>query len=87
MSTWVILLYGGAALLCLRSFVQLSTNYRRQFEQQAVSEELSRMRREIEQSAVDESQLHQESVGRGVGGQQSPPGTAQSGRMTAGVSK
>ena len=56
MSVWHALLYVGAALLALRSFVQLVTNYRVEYEQTAVASELQRMQEELEaeQEAVDE---------------------------------
>ncbi len=56
MSVWHALLYVGAALLALRSFVQLVTNYRAEYEQTAVASELQRMQDELEaeQEAVDE---------------------------------
>ena len=56
MSVWHVLLYVGAALLALRSFVQLVTNYRAEYEQTAVAAELQRMQDELEseRTAVNE---------------------------------
>ncbi|MHC4878226.1 MAG: hypothetical protein ACYTGL_17375 [Planctomycetota bacterium] len=47
MSVWHALLYVGAALLALRSFVQLVTNYRTEYEQTAVAAELQRLQEEL----------------------------------------
>lgn len=48
MSIWHVLLYTAAAVLALRSFVQLMTNYRSESEQIAVTERLSRLRDEVD---------------------------------------
>lgn len=57
MTVWQILLYVGAAVLALRSFVQLVTNYRQEYEQVAVAEELKRLQEQIQTAApeVDEA--------------------------------
>ncbi|MBI1314256.1 hypothetical protein GC176_23420 [bacterium] len=47
MTIWHVLLYVGAALLALRSFIQLVTNYRAEYEQTAVAAELQRMQEEF----------------------------------------
>lgn len=51
MTVWQILLYVGAAVLALRSFVQLVTNYRQEYEQVAVAEELKRLQEQARSSA------------------------------------
>ncbi|MBL6705180.1 MAG: hypothetical protein ISQ06_03655 [Planctomycetaceae bacterium] len=43
-----VLLYSAAAILALRSFVQLVTNYRNEYEHIAVSEHLTKMAEELE---------------------------------------
>lgn len=48
MATWHVLLYSAAAVLALRSFVQLVTNYRNEFEHVAVQNHLERMAKELE---------------------------------------
>lgn len=48
MTIWHVLLYSVAAVLALRSFVQLVTNYRSEFENAAVSEHLIKMVEELE---------------------------------------
>ena len=42
-----VLLYSAAAILALRSFVQLVTNYRNEYEYIAVSEHLTKMAEEL----------------------------------------
>lgn len=57
MATWHVLLYSAAAILALRSFVQLVTNYRNEFEHIAVSDHLAKMAEELEaQQASDEAE-------------------------------
>ncbi|MGZ0170379.1 MAG: hypothetical protein ACKVHE_12545 [Planctomycetales bacterium] len=57
MATWHVLLYSAAAILALRSFVQLVTNYRNEFEHVAVKDHLERMAAELEtQQQSDESE-------------------------------
>lgn len=48
MATWHVLLYSAAAVLALRSFIQLVTNYRNEFEHIAVRDHLTRMAAELE---------------------------------------
>ena len=48
MATWHVLLYSAAAILALRSFVQLVTNYRNEFEHVAVRDHLTEMAEELE---------------------------------------
>ncbi|MFT4554718.1 MAG: hypothetical protein ACI8P0_004901 [Planctomycetaceae bacterium] len=48
MATWHVLLYSAAAILALRSFVQLVTNYRNEYEHVAVSNHLTKMAEELE---------------------------------------
>lgn len=48
MATWHVLLYSAAAILALRSFAQLVTNYRNEFEHVAVKDHLTRMAEELE---------------------------------------
>lgn len=55
MSVWHVLIYAGAAILALRSFVQLVTNYRAEYEQTAVTAEFTRMKEEREREAAAES--------------------------------
>jgi hypothetical protein len=43
-----VLLYSVAAILALRSFVQLVTNYRNEYEHVAVRDHLARMAEELE---------------------------------------
>jgi len=57
MATWHVLLYSAAAILALRSFVQLVTNYRNEYEHVAVSNHLTKMAEELEaQKANGESE-------------------------------
>jgi hypothetical protein len=56
MTIWHVLLYVGAAILALRSFVQLMTNYKAEYEETAVSAELIRMREEIEADTIRQRQ-------------------------------
>ncbi len=57
MTIWHVLLYVGAALLALRSFIQLVTNYRAEYEQTAVTAELQQMQEELAaEAAVDANQ-------------------------------
>lgn len=56
MATWYVVLYSAAAVLALRSFIQLVTNYRNEYEHIAVSDHLARMAEELEaQKAKDDS--------------------------------
>lgn len=55
MTIWHVLLYAAAALLALRSFVQLATNYRHEYEQIAVSEQLTKLKEEIEAGVAAET--------------------------------
>ena len=54
MTFWHVLLYAAAAILALRSFIQLVTNYRHEFEQTAVANEFTRMKEEREREAAAE---------------------------------
>ena len=56
MTIWHVLLYVGAAILALRSLVQLMTNYKAEYEETAVSAELIRMREEIEADTIRQRQ-------------------------------
>ena len=47
MSMWHFVLYSAAAMLALRSFIQLVTNYRNEFEHDAVRNQLTRMAEEM----------------------------------------
>lgn len=61
MATWHVLLYSAAAILALRSFVQLVTNYRNEYEHIAVSDHLAKMAEELEaQKANDEAESETE---------------------------
>jgi len=51
MTIWHVLLYAGAAFLALRSFIQLATNYRYEFEQETVTEHLTKFKEEIESAS------------------------------------
>lgn len=53
MTFWHVLLYAAAAMLALRSFVQLVTNYRHEYEQTAVSAEFTRMKEEREREMAE----------------------------------
>ena len=48
MATWHVVLYSAAAVFALRSFIQLMTNYRNEYEHVAVSDHLARMAGELE---------------------------------------
>tara|TARA_R110002072_G_scaffold155657_1_gene305972 strand:+ start:6863 stop:7081 length:219 start_codon:yes stop_codon:yes gene_type:complete len=48
MATWHVLLYSAAAILALRSFIQLVTNYRNEYEHIAVRNHLTKMAEELE---------------------------------------
>jgi|GEM_PF-1500612 len=54
MSLWHVLLYVAAAIIALRSFIQLVTNYRSEYEQQLVEEELRRRAEEVEHARAEE---------------------------------
>ena len=57
MATWHVVLYSAAAVLALRSFIQLVTNYRNEYEHIAVSDHLAKMAEELEaQKAKDEAE-------------------------------
>jgi hypothetical protein len=56
MTIWHVLLYVAAAVLALRSFVQLMTNYKSEYEQTAVAAELTRMREEMEVETIRQRQ-------------------------------
>lgn len=51
MATWHFVLYSAAAILALRSFVQLVTNYRNEFEHTTVSDHLVKLAEEMESDA------------------------------------
>ena len=55
MATWHVLLYSAAAILALRSFVQLVTNYRNEYEHIAVSDHLAKMAEELEAQKANEA--------------------------------
>lgn len=55
MATWHFVLYSGAAILALRSFVQLATNYRHEFEHEAVTSHLTRMAEELKTGTKQET--------------------------------
>ncbi len=58
MATWHVVLYSAAAVLALRSFIQLVTNYRNEYEHIAVSDHLAKMAEELEaQKAKDEAEV------------------------------
>lgn len=48
MATWYVVLYSAAAVLALRSFIQLVTNYRNEYEHVAVRDHLAKMAEELE---------------------------------------
>ncbi|NQV27063.1 MAG: hypothetical protein HQ518_22170 [Rhodopirellula sp.] len=48
MATWHVVLYSAAAILALRSFIQLVTNYRNEFEHVAVRDHLTKMADELQ---------------------------------------
>ena len=48
MATWHVVLYSAAAFLALRSFIQLVTNYRNEYEHIAVRDHLTKMAEELE---------------------------------------
>ena len=48
MTIWHVLLYAGAAVLALRSFIQLVTNYRHEFEHTTVASHLKKLKEELE---------------------------------------
>ena len=57
MATWHVVLYSAAAVFALRSFIQLMTNHRNEYEHVAVSDHLARMAEELEaQKAKDEAE-------------------------------
>ena len=57
MATWHVVLYSAAAVFALRSFIQLMTNYRNEYEHIAVSDHLAKMAAELEaQKAKDEAE-------------------------------
>lgn len=60
MSQWHLLLYVGAAILALRSFIQLVTNYRSAYEQQLVEEELKQLAADLERERAEEQVEHAE---------------------------
>lgn len=62
MATWHFLLYSAAAVLALRSFVQLVTNYRSEFEHKVVTDHLTRMAEEIEAGSKKKKSEADESV-------------------------
>lgn len=57
MTIWHIVLYSMAAILALRSFVQLVTNYRNEFEHAAVKDHLTRMQDELEVGSQPEAAM------------------------------
>jgi hypothetical protein len=57
MATWHVVLYSAAAILALRSFIQLVTNYRNEYEHVAVRNHLAKMAEELEaQKASNETE-------------------------------
>ena len=54
MTQWHLLLYAGAVILALRSFIQLVTNYRSEYEQKLVEEELRQHIAEVERVRAEE---------------------------------
>jgi len=62
MATWHFVLYAAAAILALRSFVQLVTNYRSEFEHTMVKDHLTRMAEEIESGSKTKKSEAAESV-------------------------
>ena len=48
MATWHVVLYSAAAILALRSFIQLVTNYRNEYEHVAVRDHPTKMAEELE---------------------------------------
>ncbi len=57
MSLWHTVLYVAAAIIALRSFIQLVTNYRSEYEEQLVKEEL---RYRVEQLEKEKAEAHGE---------------------------
>jgi hypothetical protein len=51
MATWHFVLYSAAAILALRSFVQLVANYRNEFEHVTVRNHLTKMAEELKKSS------------------------------------
>lgn len=60
MTTWHILLYSVAAFLALRSFVQLVTNYRNEYEYTAVTNHLTAMKDEMDKELQAEMMSEEE---------------------------
>lgn len=58
MSLWHVLLYVTAAIIALRSFIQLVTNYRSEYEQQLVEEELRRRAEDVKHAQTQEPAEH-----------------------------
>jgi|GEM_PF-2594904 hypothetical protein len=56
MTVWHVLLYSVAAILALRSFIQLVTNYRHEFEQTAGATDFGRAKEERERTAAVEAE-------------------------------
>lgn len=59
MSLWYAVLYVGAAIIALRSFIQLATNHRAEFEQKLVEEELRRHAQELERAKAEAADEHE----------------------------
>ena len=63
MATWHFVLYSAAAILALRSFIQLVTNYRNEFEHATVKNHLTKMADELKKdSEKSASNVKAESV-------------------------
>jgi hypothetical protein len=56
MTVWHVLLYSVTAILALRSFIQLVTNYRHEFEQPAGAAEFGRMQEDRERQAIADAE-------------------------------
>lgn len=62
MTHWHLLLYVGAAILALRSFVKLCQSYRGEYEQQLITEELAHMQTLKQQAEAAEADAETEVV-------------------------
>jgi hypothetical protein len=56
MTVWHVLLYSVTAILALRSFIQLVTNYRHEFEQTAAAAEFGPRSEERERQTLVEAE-------------------------------
>lgn len=75
MATWHVVLYSAAAILALRSFIQLVTNYRNEYEHIAVRDHLAKMAEELEaQKASGEGEEEESETDATLSAQ--PPQTA-----------